>query len=258
MAYYVSSSFDANVAEGPLAIRAGVSPANVDRAVASIDEELTRLRRDGLTREGARRIAAGILIGSMPRALETNGGIANFLQTAEFFGLGLDYDVRLPEPASRRDARRGERRARRRAWTRSARPSSSPDRTATACNRMIRAVFFDVDFTLIYPGPTFRGEGLSGVLRAVRHRRSIRRGSTRRRERGAAPRRARGRQIRSRRSSSPIRATSSSGWAARARGSTRARARSTPSGRRASTSSCTTTCRAVLATAGGRRGRASG
>jgi len=24
---------------------------------------------------------------------------------------------------------------------------------------MIRAVFFDVDFTLIYPGPTFRGEG---------------------------------------------------------------------------------------------------
>ena len=33
----------------------------------------------------------------MPRALETNAGIANFLQTAEFFGLGLDYDVRLPD-----------------------------------------------------------------------------------------------------------------------------------------------------------------
>jgi zinc protease len=32
MAYYVSSSLDANVVEGPLAIRAGVSPANVDRA----------------------------------------------------------------------------------------------------------------------------------------------------------------------------------------------------------------------------------
>jgi putative hydrolase of the HAD superfamily len=26
-------------------------------------------------------------------------------------------------------------------------------------NRTVRAVFFDVDFTLIYPGPTFRGEG---------------------------------------------------------------------------------------------------
>jgi zinc protease len=37
------------------------------------------------------------LIGSMPRALETNGAIATFLQTAEFFGLGLDHDVRMPE-----------------------------------------------------------------------------------------------------------------------------------------------------------------
>src|SRR6478736_4033956 len=49
MAYYVSSSLDANVAPGPLSIRAGVSPANVDRAIASIDEEVTRLTRDGLT-----------------------------------------------------------------------------------------------------------------------------------------------------------------------------------------------------------------
>ncbi len=36
------------------------------------------------------------LIGSMPRMLETNAGIATFLQTVEFFGLGLDYDLRLP------------------------------------------------------------------------------------------------------------------------------------------------------------------
>src|SRR4029077_10846604 len=43
MAYYVSSSLDANIGEGPLMIRAGVSPANVDRAVASIDEEVARL-----------------------------------------------------------------------------------------------------------------------------------------------------------------------------------------------------------------------
>ena len=41
MAYYVSSVLDANVMEGPLMIRAGVGPANVDRAIASIDEELT-------------------------------------------------------------------------------------------------------------------------------------------------------------------------------------------------------------------------
>ena len=30
-------------------------------------------------------------------------------------------------------------------------------------SRMTRAVFFDVDFTLIYPGPMFRGEGYRTV-----------------------------------------------------------------------------------------------
>jgi zinc protease len=95
MAYYVSSSLDANVVEGPLAIRAGVGPANVDRAVASIDEELLRLTADGLTEkelDESRRY----LIGSMPRRLETNDGIAAFLLGLEFFDLGLDYDVRMP------------------------------------------------------------------------------------------------------------------------------------------------------------------
>ena len=95
MAYYVSSSLDANVAEGPLAIRAGVAGANVERAIASIDEEIRKLVADGLS---AQELAESkqFLIGSMPRALETNIGIANFLQNEEFFGLALDYDLQLP------------------------------------------------------------------------------------------------------------------------------------------------------------------
>ena len=96
MAYYVSSSLDANIAPGPLAIRAGVSPANVDRAVASIDEEIVRLLRDGLTPQELDE-SRQYLIGSIPRSLETNAAIANFLHVAQFFGLGLDYDVRLPD-----------------------------------------------------------------------------------------------------------------------------------------------------------------
>ena len=95
MAYYVSSALDANLSEGPLTIRAGVSPANVDRAIASIDDELSAVRGEGITRQEF-EASRTYLIGSMPRALETNAGIANFLQTAELFGLGLDYDVRLP------------------------------------------------------------------------------------------------------------------------------------------------------------------
>ena len=95
MAYYVFSALDANVIPGPLMIRAGVSPANVERAVASIDEELATLARDG-PRDSEVLESKQYLVGSMPRTLETNLGIATFLQTEEFFGLGLDYDVRLP------------------------------------------------------------------------------------------------------------------------------------------------------------------
>jgi len=95
MAYYTFSSLDASVAAGPLIVRAGVNPANVERAVGSIDAELVKLAEAGPTdREVAE--SKQYLIGSLPRSLETNAGIATFLQTAELFGLGLDYDVRLP------------------------------------------------------------------------------------------------------------------------------------------------------------------
>jgi zinc protease len=95
MAYYAFSSFEGNVAEGPLVVRAGVAPENVERTLASIDAEIARMVADGVTSaelEDSQRY----LVGSMPRMLETNGGIASFLQSAEFFGLGLDFDRRLP------------------------------------------------------------------------------------------------------------------------------------------------------------------
>jgi len=96
MAYYVFSALDANVVPGPLAIRAGVNAANVDRAVAAIDEELTRFASDGPTDQEVEDTLR-YLIGSLPRTLETNAKIANFLQTAEFFGLGADYDRRMAD-----------------------------------------------------------------------------------------------------------------------------------------------------------------
>jgi len=95
MAYYCFSGLDANVVRGPLTIRAGVNPANVERAVVSIDQEVDRMAAHGPTDKELTE-SKQYLIGSMPRTLETNQGIANFLQTAEFFKLGLDYDVRLP------------------------------------------------------------------------------------------------------------------------------------------------------------------
>ena len=103
MAYYVSSAFDANVVEGPL-----VHPRRRQRRRTSIarsrrsTRSSARLRAEGLTAKEVDE-SRQYLIGSMPRALETNAGIANFLQTD---------GVLRPRPRLRRaparPARRGD------------------------------------------------------------------------------------------------------------------------------------------------------
>ena len=95
MAYYVYSTFDASVGEGPLLIRAGVDPVNVERAIDAIDAEVRTLGLNGPTPAEVSETCE-YLVGSIPRLLETNHGIAAFLQTSEQYGLGLDYDQRLP------------------------------------------------------------------------------------------------------------------------------------------------------------------
>jgi zinc protease len=112
MAYYAFSSLDANVIPGPLMIRAGVSPANVERTIASIDAEISKLAQEGPTDEELAE-SKQYLIGSIPRNLETNIAIASYLQMIEFFGLGLDYDVRVPgllQAVTREEVHAGARR----------------------------------------------------------------------------------------------------------------------------------------------------
>ena len=95
MAYYAFSAFDPSLGPGPLVIRAGVDPQNVERAIEAIDAEVSGLAADGAT---ARELAETLqyLVGSIPRMLENNSAIATFLQTAQFFDLGMDYDRQLP------------------------------------------------------------------------------------------------------------------------------------------------------------------
>ena len=95
MAYYVYSSLDATFGAGPFSIRAGVAAANVERTVASIDEELGAVVKNGFTAQEIDE-SKSYMIGSLPRQLETNAAIASFLLNVETFGLGLDYDQRLP------------------------------------------------------------------------------------------------------------------------------------------------------------------
>lgn len=95
MAYYASSSYDAHRIPGPLIVRAGVDPGNVERTLAAIDFEIARIAREGIT-DDERDNAVRYLAGSIPRMLETNAGIAQFLISVEQFGLGDDFDRRLP------------------------------------------------------------------------------------------------------------------------------------------------------------------
>jgi zinc protease len=96
MAYYAFSALDPSVGAGPLMVRAGVDPDNVARALDAIDHEVRTMGTDGPTAEELAQTRQ-FLIGSIPRTLETNAGIASFLQSEEQFGLGLDYDRRLAD-----------------------------------------------------------------------------------------------------------------------------------------------------------------
>lgn len=95
MAYYVFSSLDATFGQGPFTIRAGVSAANVEKTIASIDAELTAILEKGFTAQEIDE-SKSYMIGAIPRQLETNAAIAAFLLTVDTFNLGLDYDQRLP------------------------------------------------------------------------------------------------------------------------------------------------------------------
>ncbi len=95
MAYYVYSTLDASLAEGPMMIRAGVAAENVQRTLSTIDKELESLLSDGVSVKEFDE-SKRYLIGSIPRQLETNASIAGFLLSSEFYELGIDYDARLP------------------------------------------------------------------------------------------------------------------------------------------------------------------
>ena len=95
MAYYVFSSLDATFGPGPFSIRAGVSAANVEKTIASIDAELKAILEKGFTAQEIDE-SKSYMTGAIPRQLETNAAIAAFLLTIETFDLGMDYDQRLP------------------------------------------------------------------------------------------------------------------------------------------------------------------
>jgi zinc protease len=96
MAYYVQSSLEADMGAGPWVALAGVSPANVERAIESILHEIETFMQQGPTEEELADVRA-YLTGSLVLGLETNGGIAAMLLSIERYGLGMDYITRYAD-----------------------------------------------------------------------------------------------------------------------------------------------------------------
>jgi zinc protease len=90
LAYSVYSYFDASLWAGPFRTILGTNPANAKKAVAALEAEIQRIRRDGVT---AREVdeAVAYLTGRFPLRLETNAGVSEILWAMEFYGLGNDY-----------------------------------------------------------------------------------------------------------------------------------------------------------------------
>jgi zinc protease len=95
LAYHVSSSIEAGKEGSIWTSRAGVDPANVERARDSILAELRRLTTELVSEEELEN-AQSYQTGILPLALETNDGVAGILLTIEYYGLGLDYLDRYP------------------------------------------------------------------------------------------------------------------------------------------------------------------
>lgn len=96
LAYYVYSNIEGGKGPGPWRIIAGVNPANVDKTVELILQELRRLRDTRVTKEELLDTQS-FLTGSLPLQLETNSGVAHALINIERHNLGLDYLQRYTE-----------------------------------------------------------------------------------------------------------------------------------------------------------------
>lgn len=90
LAYYASTNLNATSLCGAWEVVAGVNPANLERAIDLIHQELERFRTTPVSAEELADSKAN-LIGRLPISLESNAGVAYLLLRIERFELGLDY-----------------------------------------------------------------------------------------------------------------------------------------------------------------------
>ncbi|HEY70047.1 MAG TPA: insulinase family protein [Anaerolineae bacterium] len=99
LAYYAYSSVVGGLGPGPWQVMAGVNPANLERAIDLILQELRHVFSDGITAQELADNQANF-IGRLPLRLESNMGVASALMHIERYGLGLDYYRRFAQEIS--------------------------------------------------------------------------------------------------------------------------------------------------------------
>ena len=95
LAYYAYSTLHSGHGPGVWVVSAGVNPANIQKAIDLIKEEISRLVRNGVSKEELAD-SQDNFIGRLPLSLESNAGVCGALLNIERFNLGLDYYLLYP------------------------------------------------------------------------------------------------------------------------------------------------------------------
>jgi zinc protease len=95
LAYYVFSTLAGTASRGPWAVRMGVNPENVERAIAVTLTELKKIR-DGAIADDDLALARDKLVGELEVARESPNGVAGMVLETELFRLGEDHLERYP------------------------------------------------------------------------------------------------------------------------------------------------------------------
>lgn len=95
LAYYVFSTLAVSPVPAPWAVRMGVNPENVARAIDTTMLELRKIH-DGEVAPDDFALAKDKLVGELEVALESPAGVAQMILEAELFDLGDDHFERYP------------------------------------------------------------------------------------------------------------------------------------------------------------------
>lgn len=95
LAYYVFSTLGISPVAAPWAVRMGVNPENVTRAIDTTFAELRKIH-EGQVASDDFELAKDKLVGELDVALESPQGVAQMILEAELFDLGDDHFERYP------------------------------------------------------------------------------------------------------------------------------------------------------------------